>query len=92
MLIACFVDGEGEHQWVDTELRLTDLLRRMEDRFGILVDQPPTEFANADNQKVATQNKQAFVRKLKLFGCFEGLSDDPEYQLVTCPRESNNVN
>ena len=91
MLIACFVDGEGEHQWVNSELRLTELIRRMEDRFGILIDRAPTNFANADNQRVATQNKQAFVRKLQLFGCFEGLSDDPDYQLVTRPRESNHV-
>ena len=92
MLIACFIDGDGEYQFVVPELSLVDLIRRMENRFGILIDRPPTEFTNADNQRIATQNKQAFVRKLQLFGCFEGLSDDPEYQLVTRPRESNHVN
>jgi hypothetical protein len=92
MLVACFIDGDGDYQFVVPELSLVDLIRRMEDRFGILIDRPPTEFTNADNQRIANQNKQAFVRKLQLLGCFEGLSDDPEYQLVTRPRESNNVN
>ena len=89
MLMACFVEGEGEHQWVMTELRLTEVIQRLEDRFGVLVDRPPSDFVNADNQRIAAQNKQAFVKKLQLFGCFEGLSDDPEYQFVKRPRKAN---
>jgi len=92
LLLACFIDGEEEYQYVVPDLSLVDLIRRLEERFGILVDRPPDEFTNADNQRIANQNKQAFVRKLQLLGCFEGLSDDPEYQLVTRPRESNNGN
>jgi hypothetical protein len=37
-------------------------------------------------------NKQAFVRKLQLPGCFEAFSDDHDYQLVSRPRKANDVN
>ncbi len=89
MLMACFVEGTGEHQWVASELRLTDVIQRLESRFGVLIDRPPLNLVNADSQRIAALNKQAFVKKLQLFGCFEGLSDDPEYQLVTRPRKAN---
>ena len=92
MLIACFVQSEGEHQWVETELRLTEVIRRFEDRFGVLIDRPPLDFLNADSQRIALINKQAFVKKLQLLGCFEGLSDDPDYQLVNRPRKANDAN
>ena len=91
MLMACFVDGSVEHQWVVTELRLTEVIQRFEDRFGILIDRPPSDFVNTDTQRIASLNKQAFVKKLQLFGCFEGLSDDPEYQLVKRPRKANDA-
>jgi hypothetical protein len=90
ILMACFVEGSGEHQWVTPELRLTEVIQRIEARFGILIDRPPRNLVNADNQRIAALNKQAFVKKLQLFGCFEGLSDDPEYQLVNRPRKANN--
>jgi hypothetical protein len=91
MLMACFVDGSVDHQWVVPELRLTEVIQRFEDRFGILIDRPPSDFINADTQRIAAQNKQSFVQKLQLFGCFEGLSDDPEYQLVKRPRKANHA-
>ena len=91
MLMACFVQSDGEHQWVETELRLTEVIRRFEDRFGVLIDRPPLDFLNADSQRIALINKQAFVRKLQLLGCFEGLSDDPDYQLVNRPRKANDA-
>ena len=74
-----------------TELRLTEVIQRFEDRFGILIDRPPSDFVNTDTQRIASLNKQAFVKKLQLFGCFEGLSDDPEYQLVKRPRKANDA-
>ena len=92
MLMACFVQSEGEYQWVETELRLTEVIKRFEDRFGVLIDRPPNDFMNADTQRIALINKQSFVRKLQLLGCFEGLSDDPEYQIVNRPRKANDAN
>ena len=92
MLMACFVQSDGGHQWVENELRLTEVIKRFEHRFGVLIDRPPLDFQNADSQRVALLNKQAFVRKLQLLGCFEGLSDDPDYQLVSRPRKANDVN
>jgi hypothetical protein len=90
--MACFVQSDGEHQWVENELRLTEVIKRFEHRFGVLIDRPPLDFQNADSQRIALMNKQAFVRKLQLLGCFEGLSDDPDYQLVSRPRKANDVN
>ena len=58
----------------------------MSERFGILIDRPPADFDSADARAGAAENLSAFTQRLKLLGCFEGLSDDFSAQFVTRPR------
>lgn len=82
----CFVEPSG-HRTVP-ELPIRELLARMQDRFGILVDRPPAEMDTADAGAGAAENRAAFTRRLQLLGCYEGLSDDFSAQYVTRPRKA----
>jgi hypothetical protein len=64
--------------------RLLEILR---DRFGILIAQPPASLNSADNRAAAAANLEAFKRRLRLLGCFDGLSDDFSAQYVHNPLE-----
>jgi hypothetical protein len=82
----CFVDPSGERSVIRLEFR--ELLERLQDRFGIVVDRPPSDLDSADARSAAAQNLEAFTRRLQLLGCFQGLSDDFNAQFVTRPREA----
>lgn len=64
------------------------LLNRLQKRFGILVDRPPSDFESATTRAAASENRSAFLRQLQLLGCFDGLSDDLSAQMVRRPREA----
>ena len=83
LLLGCFVDDAGS--FAEEQIRLSELLVRLEHRFGILVNRPPRDFNNPNNVRAAAFNQKVFVRRLRLLGCYEGLSDDPTYQYVTRP-------
>ena len=74
------------HPRARTRMPIADLLARLEQRFGILIEKPPTEFDSADGRAGAAENLEAFRRQLQLLGCFSGLSDDFSAQYVTQPR------
>lgn len=86
MLCLCFVEPDGSR----TTLRLPiqKVLERLDERFGILIDRPPVDFDSADARAGAAENLAAFTGRLKLLGCFQGLSDDFNAQFVTRPREA----
>ena len=83
LLLACFIDDSGS--FAEEQIRLSDLLVRLEHRFGILVNRPPRDFNSPSNIRAAALNQKVFLRRLRLLGCYEGLSDDPTYQYVTRP-------
>jgi len=83
LLLGCFIDEAGN--FAEDQIRLSDLLVRLEQRFGILVSRPPREFNWPSYIRAAAFNQKVFVRRLRLLGCYEGLSDDPTYQYVTRP-------
>ena len=83
LLLGCFIDETGN--FAEDQIRLSDLLVRLEQRFGILVSRPPREFNWPSYIRAAAFNQKVFVRRLRLLGCYEGLSDDPTYQYVTRP-------
>jgi hypothetical protein len=87
IILLCFVEGNGSR--TSKTLRLETLLQRMRDRFGILVAEPPTSMRSYENYQAASSNKKAFISKLQLLGCYEGLSDDFSSQLVRRPREAS---
>lgn len=84
LLCLCFVEPDGARTL--TSLPIQEVLRRLSERFGILIDRPPADFDSADARAGAAENVAAFTQRLKLLGCFEGLSDDFSAQFVTRPR------
>lgn len=83
ILMMCFVDDAGTS--VLSRLPIRELLRRLEVRFGLLIERPPTAADSADARAGAAVNLAAFTRRLQLLGCFEGLSDDFAAQYVSNP-------
>lgn len=86
LLCLCFVEPDGERTLAS--LPIQEVLGRLHDRFGILIDRPPADFDSADARAGAAENLSAFTQRLKLLGCFQGLSDDFSAQFVTRPREA----
>lgn len=86
LLCLCFVEGQGSR--TSTRLPIRHVLKRLEDRFGILIDRPPADLDSADTRAGASENLTAFTRQLQLLGCFQGLSDDLNAQFVARPREA----
>lgn len=86
LLCLCFVEN-GRNRTVRS-LPIQEVLRRLHDRFGLLIDRPPADFDSADARAGAAENLAAFTQRLKLLGCFQGLSDDFNAQFVTRPREA----
>ncbi|MFC7432022.1 MULTISPECIES: hypothetical protein [unclassified Agrococcus] len=83
VLMMCFIDEDGKS--VIARLPIRELLRRLELRFGLLVERPPAAADSADARSGAAENLAAFTRRLQLLGCFEGLSDDFAAQYVSNP-------
>jgi len=64
---------------------LAEVLRRLEAQFGLLIDRPPSDMSNVATRAAAGANLDAFKRRLKLLGVFDGLSDDFTAQIVLNP-------
>ncbi|MBO0898942.1 hypothetical protein J1G44_06110 [Cellulomonas sp. zg-ZUI199] len=67
------------------ELTIGEVLKQLEERFGLLVNRPPCAMATAANRAAAAENLEAFKYRLQLLGVFEGLSDDLDAQRVRNP-------
>ena len=59
----------------------------LDPELGLLIDQPPSSLNSADNRAAAAANLEAFKRRLRLLGSFDGLSDDFSAQYVRNPLE-----
>lgn len=81
-----FVDASGQR--TTSRLPIREVLIRLERRFGLLIAAPPADLDSADARAGAAANLSAFTQRMKLLGCFEGLSDDFSAQFVTRPREA----
>ncbi len=66
-------------------IRLQDFLRFLEERFGILVDRPPSPFEGAEYVAAARENLRAMLRRLRQMGIFRDLSDDFTVQRLHPP-------
>ena len=86
LLLGCFVSGKPGTAATLSEMRFTELLQVMEARYGIVIDRPPGDFDDVDSMQAAERNRSHFAKKLQLLGCFDGLSDDSQYQMVRRPR------
>ncbi|MFI6500294.1 hypothetical protein [Nonomuraea typhae] len=83
LLLVCFTTANGARR--RAAIPIAELLQILKNRFGILIDRPPSAFTSADNRAAATANLEAFKRRLQLLGCFDGLSDDFSAQFVRHP-------
>jgi hypothetical protein len=83
----CFVDAGGNRLF--GSLDLEDLLKRMKDRFGILINEVPPEEENIESGIAANLNLQEFKTRLRQLGRFESLSDEFEAQYVKSPFRRN---
>ena len=85
LLLTAFANNEITRNRQQMPIR--ELLDFLRDEFGLLIAEPPTSLDNASNRAAASDNREAFVRRLQLLGVFRGLSDDFDAQDVRCPRE-----
>ena len=79
----CFVNENGVG--LASSLDLVDLLQRMNERFGILVNEVPVEEITIEGGLAANLNLQEFKKRLRQLGRFESLSDEFEAQYVRSP-------
>jgi hypothetical protein len=68
------------------QMPLSELISLFGERLGVYVDTVPQLQLGNETLAAAHANREAFTRKLQVLGCFEGLSDDTDYQRVTAPR------
>ena len=68
ILMVAFADQAGRKM---SAMPIAELLIKLERSFGILIDKPPPEFENASTRAAAARNRDAFVMKLQLLGCFD---------------------
>lgn len=82
LLGIAFTNDRGNRR---SEMPLSEVLSELTTRFGILIDQPPQELDSVATRAAASANLEAFKRRLKLLGVFDGLSDDFSAQSVMNP-------
>ena len=79
---------KGEEGQEVPPIRLQEFLQFLEERFGILVDRPPTQFEGAEYAAAASDNLRAMLRRLRQMGIFHDLSDDFTVQRLHPPYAS----
>jgi hypothetical protein len=77
--------GAAESTTARPRLRLSEFVRFLEERFGILVDRPPQFLDTAASRAAAKENATAMRARLRQMGFFEALSDDFNAQYLTLP-------
>ncbi|MGW5148240.1 hypothetical protein [Rhodococcus koreensis] len=82
LLGIAFTNDRGNRR---SEMPLSEVLSELTTRFGILIDQPPQGLDSVATRAAASANLEAFKRRLKLLGVFDGLSDDFSAQSVMNP-------
>lgn len=84
LLLTVFIEAGGER--VRPHMPIAELLQRLTERFGVLVDRPPAGLDSTETRAAAAENLEAFKRRLQLLGCFDSLADDFSAQQVRHPR------
>jgi hypothetical protein len=78
---------EGERRIPAVRLPLQEFLRRIESRYGLLIDKPPASETSAEAVEAARHNLEAFKVRLRQIGVFENLSDDFDAQYLQRPMQ-----
>jgi hypothetical protein len=72
------------------EIPLQEFLAFLEQRFGILIDRPPSQFSGAEYAAAARENLRAMLARLRQMGMFNDLSDDFTVQRLRPPYAAQN--
>lgn len=88
LIALCMVKESNDRKTVkfQSSIPLSELICRLNSRFGILINRVPVGFETPESHFAAAQNMNAFKNRLKQLGCFQGLSDDSDSQPVTNPK------
>jgi hypothetical protein len=78
---------EGERRIPAVRLPLQEFLKRIESRYGLLIDKPPASETSAEAVEAARHNLEAFKVRLRQIGVFENLSDDFDAQYLQRPMQ-----
>jgi hypothetical protein len=87
----CFIEpprSSDKLSFARTKLPLGAVLKRLKERYGILIAQPPSFMDNPETREAASRNLDAFTSFLRDVGCFQTLSDDFAGNEVLRPRRS----
>lgn len=80
--------GAGGGIRIRERLRLSEFLKFLEERFGILVNRPPDFQDTLANRESAKGNLEAMKRRLRQMGFLQVLSDDFTAQYIRLPVEN----
>lgn len=69
----------------DDKMLVTDLLERLKSRFGVCIAEYPDSIDEIQTRRATSANLKGFLDRLRILGCYEGLSDDLEAQMVSLP-------
>jgi len=84
LMYLCFLNENGSV--IDRpEIGLSDVLSKLRDRYGILINEPPHGFDSPEHHAAADENFSAFKARIKQLGWFAGLSDDFDAQYISRP-------
>jgi len=84
LMYLCFLNDNGSI--IDrSEIALSDVLGKLRDRYGILINEPPLGFDSPEHHAAADENFTAFKARIKQLGWFAGLSDDFDAQYISRP-------
>ena len=84
LMYLCFLNENGSV--IDrSEIALSDVLKKLRERYGILINEPPAGFDSPEHHAAADENFTAFKSRIKQLGWFAGLSDDFDAQYISRP-------
>jgi hypothetical protein len=84
LMYLCFLNENGSV--IDRpEIALSEVLGKLRDRYGILINEPPVGLDSPEHHAAADENFTAFKSRIKQLGWFAGLSDDFDAQYISRP-------
>lgn len=84
LMYLCFLNENGSVIG-RSEIALSEVLNKLRDRYGILINEPPSGFDSPEYHAAADENFSAFKARIKQLGWFAGLSDDFDAQYISRP-------
>jgi len=84
LMYLCFLNENGSIIQ-RPEIALSEVLSKLKDRYGIMINEPPAGMDSPEHHAAADENFTAFKSRIKQLGWFAGLSDDFDAQYISRP-------